>query len=665
MALPSAQEEAITALFRDRPLAHAILFAHRHQNATPAFAIESIRDFHSALKAYCEIAFRGSAKSTRAEEAVVLMTCFREIQHGLIVGANLDKACERLHSIRRQFEQNDYLLELFGDLRGQPWGDEKIETRTGITLQAMGRGQAIRGTKAEDTRPDFILADDVEDEESVRTPEGREKVQTWFFKELLPSGDGPRLRVRVLANDMHPECIANKLKRPGSGFKVAVYPWEHLNEKGEREATWPDRFPLPVIDETRRRLYSLGRAADYESEYMCHSESPAAKPFKREMIRNAGQGDVPAQVRTWQAVYMAFDPARTTHATSADTGFAAWSWIGNRLVVWDAWGKQLLPDQIISSIFASDQDYRPVAIGIDAVGLAEFMLQPIRTEQAKLGLTLPIKSLPAPKSKTERIRALQPYFNAREVWFAKPLPELEEQLLGFPTGKRDILDALAYSLVMRAPAPIYEDFQTTNISEISFHPRERAWLCLNATRSLLTGVLVQLVDGALRVFADWVREGDPADLVRSVISAAALEAGRECRLVVTPQHQDRYTNVGLVQAIRKIPMECRTGYGPDQGRAEVRQLLRKQTRGFPALMVSPEARWTVNAFAGGYARALLKGGVLADHAEEGAYRVLMEGLEAFAGLLRSGITDETDDNAVNYEYAPDGRRYISARVRRA
>ncbi len=77
------------------------------------------------------------------------------------------------------------------------------------------------------------------------------------------------------------------------------------------------------------------------------------------------------------------------------------------------------------------------------------------------------------------------------------------------------------------------------------------------------------------------------------------------------------------------------------------------------VLVAKEAPWVLNAFAGGYARMMLKGGILADFAEEGAYRVLMEGLESFAGLLKAGSPEEDDDD-IQYATTPQGRRYRTA-----
>ena len=657
------RDQAVLDFANDRPLAHRVIFAGpRHKNATPPFHEEMIADFHGPIPLLCWIVFRGGGKSTIAEEGVSIEGWLREFHHCMFVGASQPKAQERLHSIRRIYEKNEIGQHVFGDVRGQPWADDRLELSTGQKILALGRGQAIRGTKDEDFRPDLIIIDDIEDQQSVSTPEGRKKVSDWLHDELLPSGDVD-LRVRVLANDMHPECIANELEKPGSGFVVKRYPWVYPDPvTGKPAATWPDRFPLDVIEKTRKRYYSQGKAGLYNSNYLCRSERAEDKPFRREMFRYAGVGDCPPAVRTWQPVYGMFDPARTTRETSATTGYAAWSRIANRLIVWESWGKRLMPDEIVNAIFDFNDRFHPVWIGVEQDGLNEWLLQPIRQRAAKLGISLPLKPMKAPKSKFDFIRGLQFGFNAREIIFAGPQTDLEAQLVGFPSGYIDVPNALAYETKLAPGAPMYDDFTMDHVAEeIELAPNRPAWLCLNATPALVTAVLVQLVDGGVRVHADWVREGDPGAVAVDILREANLELPRgQCRLVAPPQHFERYANAGLVQAFRKLPAEVRRGRLPHAGRDEARALLRRMSQRVPAFRVSSRARWTLNGLAGGYARAV-QNAQLMEYPEPGTYQILIEGLESFLGMMQS--VDEPGDSRANAT-AADGRRFFSALAHR-
>lgn len=654
-----AIERAVEAFSRDRVLAHKVLFQHRHKDSTPPFLIRMIRDWHSPAANHCDIAFRGSAKSTTGEEAIIIKALLREFGHCIIFGESADRACERLHSIRREFEKNAFIHQIFGHLRGQPWGDDQLELTTGVVIQAMGRGQAIRGTKQEILRPDLIFADDIEDRASVSTPEGREKIQKWFLGDVLPACD-PGAKVRIAANALDPECLAVRLKASDSGFQVRTYPWEYLDTDGARRSTWPDRFPLEIIDSTRKRMYALGRGREYQMEYMCEASPPEDKPFRNEMFRVSGVGAVDPAIRTWQAVYAMIDPARTVKNTSASTGCAIWSWIGNRLIVWDSWARMLMPDEIVSSIFDIDAEFDPTMIYVEEDGLNEFLMQPIRQEQVRRGRTIPVKAVRAPKGKMDFIRGLQPWFNAREVIFAKDLPDLKQQLLGFPTGRIDAPNALAYAPRLRSGAPIYDGFGARNIAEdLRANTIRPVWLALNATRTVTTGVLLQVLDGSLRIYADWVSEGDCRETAPRIVQEANMEACCAVRPIMGPLHSDPYNNVGLAQAVKGIPKECWTSGRPEDGRVSLRSMLEREIRGFPAVMINKTARWTLNGFSGGYARAINKQGILSDAVEEGVYRVLMEGLESTIGLL-SAYGGDDDDNEKVYAVTPGGRRYQTA-----
>lgn len=647
-------KEILRKLNADRVLAHSVIFKHRHPNQTPPFIREMIRDWHSKDPWLLFKVFRGGAKSTTSEEAILIKAAFREIKNYLIIGATKDRAYERLHAIRHEIEQNERLAELFGDLQGTTWGDGELVLSNGVRLLAMGKGQSLRGVKYLDARPDGVFGDDLEEKEDVRTPEARKRTLDWFLFDLIPALDINRAHGRVAATPLDPEALPIQLER--AGWTVKTYPVEYPDDQGKRTAMWPDRVPLEEIDKIKSAAIKTGSLREYNMEYMCQAEAPGDKAFKAEMFR------VEQTVRTWQNMYCMYDPARTVGAASATTGFASWSWIGGRLVVWDGWGRQLMPDEIIANMFQLYEDHHPAWIGVEEDGLNQWLLQPIRQEQVRRGVVLPIKPVKAPKGKLDFIRGLQPYFNAREVWFASDLPELRQQFLSFPTGKIDAPNALAYAPRLRPGAPMYDEFGAKNVGEdLRPMPGRPLWLAMSASSSVVTAVLAQVLDGAVRIYADWVREGDPGMVMENLMKDVALEAGQRPRLVMPPAHFDRYNNLGLRQAAMKQMQEVRQGTPPDMGRGVMRDLLKRDIRNMPGLLVSGAARWVTNGFAGGYCRALLKGGMLAEYAEEGPYRTIMEGIESFAGLMKAGMVEDDENTELRYDTTANGRRFLSAR----
>jgi len=98
----------------------------------------------------------------------------------LIIGSSFDRAADRLRAIKHELETNELLIEIYGDLRGSTWGVERLVLANGACAQAFGRGQSLRGVKHLDIRPDLVFADDVEEDEHVRTPEARQLTLNWF-----------------------------------------------------------------------------------------------------------------------------------------------------------------------------------------------------------------------------------------------------------------------------------------------------------------------------------------------------------------------------------------------------------------------------------------------------------------------------------------------------
>jgi hypothetical protein len=643
------KEQAILKLGRDRILAHQVLFRHRHPDSTPAFHEEIITLWHSQLPKALVMAFREGGKSTIAEEAFVVGAEYKLFHNAIIVGSTEKRACERLRAIKHEIETNELLDSLFGYQVGKVWNEAEIILANGVRIIAVGRGQSLRGTKHLHYRPDFCFCDDLEDKEHIVTPEARDATQAWMMEELLPCLD-KGARIRMNATPLDKDSLPMRVRK-WDAWQTRVYPIEYVDPQGRRQATWPSRYPLEWIDAKKKEYDDAGDPEGYAREYMCVAEDPRAKIF------TSGMFVVEPRVHTWQPTFAMYDPARTTKATSATTGWAVWSWIVNRLIVWDAGAEMWKPDQLVDHIFKLHDKFNPVEIGVEEDGLNEWILQPLRHEQLRRNTLIPLRAMKAPKGKISFIEGLQPFFLAGEVSFAKELSNLVQQFLSFPTGRIDAPNALAYAPRMRSGIVVYDNFSAGNVSdELAIRARSPIWLALNAAQGLTTAVAVQFVEGALHVLEDYVREGDPGAVLASLVATAQTSLGA-VRLVAGNDHFGSYNHLGLRGAVAKLPSELRHGGTPSVGRDEIRGLLQRQIRGLPALQISTRARWTLNAFAAGYARAVDKRGVVQEEAREGVYRTLMEGLEAFTALLKVGTLS---DSPPNVRMTEGGQRYVSA-----
>lgn len=638
-------KEILSSFRRDRWLAHATVFRHRRtQEPAPAHR-ELVAAIHGPTARLSIEGFRGIGKSTHLEEAAIIRAIFEEFRFMVVVGESYDMACARLASIKREFEINEFILNLVGPQKREVWRENHIVLNSGISMMALGRDQSMTGIKYLDHRPDAALVDDVESPEEVRTDEDRQKTWLWFLRTFLPALDDPLGSwVRVLGTRRGANSLQQRLDE--AKWPTIRFPIEYRDEAGERRATWPAKFPLPYIDQMR--VLYRGDMDTFSQEYMCEPMSQSDRPFKN--LR------VSLQVRTWQPVWAMYDPARTTGPRSAMTGKAVWSWIKNRLVVWDAAGELWLPDQLVTDIYDTNEEYGPVKIGVEEDGLNEWIRQPLRREGQRRGVLAPIAPLKAPRGKLQFIRGLQPYFEAGEVEFAKPLPELEAQLASFPSGRIDVPNALAYALQLKPGQPVYDNFGPEHIQPHLPHERlVPTWLACNAERGLVTAVLFQQARGRLRILADWALEDD-ADQAVPLIAREAGMLTRATPLACCPvAHWERYQNVGLVQALRRVPLTVERGAAVLRGREVLTTEFGQLLRGEPAVQVAEIARHTVLALSGGYARMLDRAGMLAPEAETGLYRVLMEGLEACLGRAAAA---EGDERAGNWHQTSDGRRYL-------
>ncbi len=655
MPLPSPTDDfdkmkAALELAMNRPLAHAVLFAHRHPARTPEFHHEIIELIHSGLPNVLFLAFRGSAKSTLMEEATVIQACLGEFKNKVILGATRARAIDRLTAIKYEIEYNEKIQYLFGDMKGVTWNEDKIVLSNHVCIQAFGPGQSFRGVKHIEWRPDRLDVDDLEDEETIRDIETRASLRSWLRRVVFPAL-APWALTRVYATPLDPDALPMHLQRM-ENWTHRTYPIYRVTPAGEKEALWPALYPIEWVETKEKEYAADGAAQEFAQEYMCVPEDPATKAFTESMLK------VEPRVRTWHAVYATYDPARSVGRKSATTGHCVFSWLGSRLVIWRGGADMWLPDQIIDDIAAVDERYTPVAIGVETTGLVEFIEQPLRQRALKLGRPLPIVHLKPPRGQQDFIRSLQPYFRAGEIEWAGPIdPEARAQLLSFPTGKRDFPNALAYALYMRPGQPVYQEFGRESVmDDLPMVNGEPLWLAVNATPQYTTGVLVQAVHGGLRVLRDWAIEGPPGENLGDIVRAACLETSGSVRVRCPPQHFAEYDTLGLRAAAGHIPIELRATALPTQGREELRSLMTRSRAGTPLLLVSAQARWTLNGLSGGLARAHGRGGMLADEPAMGPYKVLIEGLESFAGALRS----VDDKERVAYATSPKGRRYITS-----
>ena len=115
---------------------------------------------------------RGHAKSTHFDIFMPLWLMFqpkRLINFMVIVGKSEDSADRLLGDIQAELQYNKRIIADFGkQMSLGNWTEGEFTTKDGVCFLACGRGQSPRGLRKREARPDYIVIDDLDDDELCR-----------------------------------------------------------------------------------------------------------------------------------------------------------------------------------------------------------------------------------------------------------------------------------------------------------------------------------------------------------------------------------------------------------------------------------------------------------------------------------------------------------------
>lgn len=185
---------------RDKTTGNVIRTVHNapfHNDA--ARKIRSTPD----LKA-CFIWPRGHAKSTHMDIFVPLWLMFqtkRLINFMVVVGKSEDSATRLLGDIQAELEYNQRIIADFGKQKGSAsWQEGEFKAANGVKFLACGRGQSPRGLRDREARPDYIVIDDLDDDELCRNERRVRELTNWVKEALFGSLDVGRGRFIMVGN---------------------------------------------------------------------------------------------------------------------------------------------------------------------------------------------------------------------------------------------------------------------------------------------------------------------------------------------------------------------------------------------------------------------------------------------------------------------------------
>ncbi len=406
---------------------------------------------------------RGEAKSTITSQIfAVWCVVYRRKHYIPIIMDAFDQAATMLEAIKAELEANPRLQMDFPEAVGQGrvWQQGVIVTSQNIKLQAFGSGKRMRGLRHGPHRPDLVICDDLENDENVRSPEQRDKLEGWLKKTVLKLGaaDGS-MDLVYIGTVLHYDSVLSRiLKNPLWKTKrfQAVIEWPH------RMDLW-DKFEEILLNQGEADAQEFYRQRQTEMDRGAVVSWPAARPLVKLMIVRARDGhesfdselqndpisikDAPfGEVQFWiqpfsrWVFFGAVDPSLGKNNKGRDPSAILVGGLNLETGVLDVVEAAIckrLPDKIIEDVIALEKEYRCMVWGVEAVQFQEFLRTELVKRSAARGVPVAAMAITPHTDKALRIETLQPHVKNGLIRFHPQQTTLLEQLRHWPKADHD------------------------------------------------------------------------------------------------------------------------------------------------------------------------------------------------------------------------------------
>ncbi|MBF0422763.1 MAG: phage terminase large subunit [Magnetococcales bacterium] len=461
---PKAQHERRALAEKDFKFFAQAYFPHYTQYAPSVlhnYLFESLPELTADLKGrrLAVAAPRGEAKSTTVSLIYVLWCVLTERRRYvcLIMDA-FEQAVSMLEAIRAELEVNPRLAMDFSTATGigNVWKEGVIVTKNRVKIQAFGSGKRMRGLRHGPHRPDLVILDDIENDENVRSPEQRNKLDSWLDRTVLSLGSADDTMDAIFIGTVlhYDSVLSRKLTRPL---------WSARTFRAILE--WPARMDL--WDKWEEILLNTGEAAadaffaerQSEMERGAVVSWPAARPIESLMKKRARDGhqafdseqqndplnhqDAPFNViRFWVdrnpdwVLFGSLDPSlgRSDPAAILVGGYDRKTGI---LDVVEAIISRMLPDRIIEEVIRLQRQHCCRSWAVETVQFQEFLKTELVKRSAARGVPVPARAVKPHANKEMRIESLQPHMANGLIRIHSSQRTLFEQLRHWPMADHD------------------------------------------------------------------------------------------------------------------------------------------------------------------------------------------------------------------------------------
>jgi len=264
---PRQKADRIQRAKRDYAFFKSYYLPHYAQAPTP--------DFHTYLAGYVKRNSRsqtlvrwgrGLAKSVECVVSIPLWLWINgESVYELVIGNNEDKAKILLGDLQAEFEANQRLIADFGyQVTAGSWADGHFVCKERFIGKAIGMGQDARGLREGAQRPNYIVADDLEDKDTLKNPKRQDEIVKWIESAIIPCMDGPVRRYLHPNNHFAPRTIQEQLRIKHPAWKL--HQVNACSTDENRTPTWHQKYPPDYYKEVEEAIGSIALDAEYNNQ---------------------------------------------------------------------------------------------------------------------------------------------------------------------------------------------------------------------------------------------------------------------------------------------------------------------------------------------------------------------------------------------------------------
>ena len=407
---------------------------------------------------------RGHAKSTAITFVYVLyMLLFKKRAHLLIIGSNETLASAFLNDVKIELQENDALREFFKiDKFLKDTGTELVvqfQDGKRFRIICKGAGQRMRGLKWERKRPDFVVFDDMEDEDVVLSEARREKFRSWFLgavKPILKRGGIIRGVGTIIGYDsflenlMPPEKSEHTVIEELRTYSTDVTrSWLSIKYRAHNEdfseILWPEQFTEEWLRAERQDYANHGKLDIYGQEYLNDPIDESVSYYRKSDFRPMTD----AQKLMRMTYYTATDLAISESNRAAYTVFLTAGVLENGdICVVDVRRARIDGLAICEEFFSVHSRWKPDIMRVEEENIQRSLGPILYKMMDERNEYLPIDTKVPTKDKDRRSRSMQARARAGKLYVdmdAEWAPDFLEELTRYPkSAYADQFDALGW-----------------------------------------------------------------------------------------------------------------------------------------------------------------------------------------------------------------------------